>query len=213
MNQVCNKQGIVDVFRQRLLWPEAEGLASRMYTYHIKDSLGRKWHTIGYDATDAVEVFTAGYSQPWTYIVEPASYDSELTHDELVRRLYFGPGDGHFWTDMPIILNTTERRNELVRRIVNVNEDSLSYFLYQLKKEYLLYDALSPVFFCKLYSVNPIEALSLYFLENVDLYSFWQWEQAGGEADKAISYKEMDAQLSFAQALVLLQQKHRGNPL
>ncbi len=49
-----------------------------------------------------------------------------------------------------------------------------------MKNDYLKYDQLPNKDFIKLYAVNPIEALSVYFLETVDVHNYWEWRAVGG---------------------------------
>ncbi|MBE0343595.1 hypothetical protein E4V51_25560, partial [Paenibacillus sp. 28ISP30-2] len=91
--------------------------------------------------------------------------------------------------DMQIILNTVERRNAFISRIVNVNPESTFLLLHQMKDEYLQHDQLTDEHFMQLYAANPVEILSMYFLESVDIIAYWEWRAAGGTAEKAIQYK------------------------
>ncbi|MBE0343889.1 hypothetical protein E4V51_27970 [Paenibacillus sp. 28ISP30-2] len=103
--------------------------------------------------------------------------------------------------DMQIILNTVERRNSFISRIVNVNPESRFILLHQMKDEYLQYSQLTDEQFMKLYAVNPVEALSMYFLQPIDIIAYWEWEAAGGTAEKTIQYKREEPLLPFIQAI------------
>ncbi|ALA44793.1 hypothetical protein ABE82_08140 [Paenibacillus peoriae] len=112
--------------------------------------------------------------------------------------------------DMQIILNTVERRNEYVNRILNVNRESRFFLLHQMKDEYLQHDQLTDDQFMQLYAVNPVEALSMYFLQPIDIIAYWEWEAAGGTADKAIQYKREEPLLPFIQAIERSEDEARG---
>ncbi|WP_212734418.1 hypothetical protein [Paenibacillus terrae] len=58
-----------------------------------------------------------------------------------------------------------------------------------MKSQYLRYAQLPNEEFIKMYVANPVEALSVYFLETVDVHTFWEWRDAGGTYEKAIEYK------------------------
>ncbi|KJD47195.1 hypothetical protein QD47_03040 [Paenibacillus terrae] len=103
--------------------------------------------------------------------------------------------------DMQIILNTVERRNEYVSRIVNVNRESRFLLLHQMKDEYLQHDQLTDEHFMQLYSVNPVEALTMYFLQSIDIIAYWEWRDAGGNAEKIIQYKHDEPLMPFIQAI------------
>ncbi|RTZ38230.1 hypothetical protein EJ573_01430 [Paenibacillus polymyxa] len=112
--------------------------------------------------------------------------------------------------DMQIILNTVERRNEYVSRIVNVNRESRFLLLHQMKDEYLQHDKLTDEQFMQLYTVNPVEALSVYFLQPIDIIAYWEWKAAGGTAEKAIQYKREEPLMPFIQAIECAEDEARG---
>ncbi|TKH44457.1 hypothetical protein C1I60_12785 [Paenibacillus terrae] len=103
--------------------------------------------------------------------------------------------------DMQIILNTVERRNSFISRIINVNPESTFLLLHQMKEEYLQHSQLTDEQFIQLYAVNPVEALSMYFLQPIDIIAYWEWANANGTAEKAIQYKREDPLLPFIQAI------------
>ncbi|SDK04036.1 hypothetical protein SAMN05428961_101579 [Paenibacillus sp. OK060] len=43
------------------------------------------------------------------------------------------------------------------------------------------------------YKLNPVEALTFYFLENVDWYTYRQWIEAGGTAELCIRLRSIKA--------------------
>ncbi len=100
-----------------------------------------------------------------------------------------------------IILNTVERRNAFVNRITNVNEESVLFLLGAMQEQYLTYNQLLDEEFMKLYTANPVNALTLYFLEPVDIIAFWEWEAAGGTCEKAIHYKLEKPLITLIQAI------------
>ncbi|WP_311083070.1 hypothetical protein [Paenibacillus polymyxa] len=112
--------------------------------------------------------------------------------------------------DMQIILNTLELRNEYVSRIVNVNRESRFLLLHQMKDEYLQHDQLTDEHFMQLYSGNPVEALTMYFLQSIDIIAYWEWANANGTAEKAIQYKRDEPLLPFIQAIERAEDEARG---
>ncbi|AET62152.1 hypothetical protein HPL003_27200 [Paenibacillus terrae HPL-003] len=62
----------------------------------------------------------------------------------------------------------------------------------------------------QLYAVNPVEALSIYFLQSINIISYWEWKAAGGTAEKAIQYKREEPLLSFIQAIERAEDEARG---
>ncbi|KAE8559297.1 hypothetical protein QD46_21590 [Paenibacillus polymyxa] len=102
---------------------------------------------------------------------------------------------------MQIILNTVERRNAFIRRIINVNDQAIQNLLYLMKGEYLRYEQLSNETFMAMYAINPVEALSVYFLESVDVHMYWEWCDAGGTGEQAIQYKLEDPFMTLIQAI------------
>ncbi|AOK93066.1 hypothetical protein AOU00_19365 [Paenibacillus polymyxa] len=112
--------------------------------------------------------------------------------------------------DMHIILNTVERRNEYVNRIVNVNRESRFLLLHQMKDEYLLHSQLTDDQFMQWYAVNPVEALSIYFLQPIDIITYWEWANANGAAEKAIQYKREEPLLPFIRAIERSEDEARG---
>ncbi|MMZ47654.1 hypothetical protein D1872_93040 [compost metagenome] len=112
--------------------------------------------------------------------------------------------------DMQIILNTVERRNEYVSRIVNVNGESRFLLLHQMKDEYLQHDQLTDEKFMYLCAVNPVEALTLYFLQPIDIIMYWEWANANGTAEKAIQYKREEPLLPFIQVIERAEDESRG---
>ncbi|APB78428.1 hypothetical protein PPYC2_16500 [Paenibacillus polymyxa] len=112
--------------------------------------------------------------------------------------------------DMQITLNTVERRNEYVNRIVNVNRESRFLLLHQMKDEYLQYSQLTDDQFMQMYAVNPVEALTMYFLQPIDIITYWEWANANGTAGKAIQYKREEPLLPFTQAIERAEDEARG---
>ncbi|OMF96295.1 hypothetical protein BK146_15580 [Paenibacillus sp. FSL R7-0333] len=104
-------------------------------------------------------------------------------------------------SDMQIILNTPKRCNQFINTIVNVNHYSIFTVLYELKNEYLLNDPMPNSDFEALYKINPIEALSRFYLENVDTLDYWDWLQSGGMAELAVHFRSENPTLSFIQAI------------
>ncbi|KJD46719.1 hypothetical protein QD47_05495 [Paenibacillus terrae] len=103
--------------------------------------------------------------------------------------------------DMQIILNTVERRNSFISKIINVNPGSTFILLHQMKEEYLQHSQLTDEQFIQLYAVNPVEALSMYFLQPIDIIAYWEWANANGTAEKAIQYKSHEPLMPFIQAI------------
>ncbi|KJD42503.1 hypothetical protein QD47_27880 [Paenibacillus terrae] len=103
--------------------------------------------------------------------------------------------------DMQIILNTVERRNSFISRIINVNGEDTFLLLHQMKDEYLQHNQLTDKQFIQLYAVNPVEALSMYFLQSIDIIAYWEWRDAEGTAEKAIQYKREEPLMPFIQAI------------
>lgn len=172
-----------------------------MHYYHITDSLNRKWSTIRINVSDAIQVFEQGNDNVWTHIIEPAPFNSYLTTNDLINILNVGPDARDIRNALQIILNNVERRNAFLNRIVNVNAQDISILLYKMKNDYLKYDQLSNEDFIKMYAVNPIEALSVYFLETVDVHNYWEWRAVGGTGEKAIQYKRDQPLFTFIQAI------------
>ncbi|APQ62174.1 hypothetical protein VK72_17925 [Paenibacillus polymyxa] len=112
--------------------------------------------------------------------------------------------------DMQIILNTVERCNEYVSRIVNANRESRFLLLHQMKDEYLQHDQLTDDQFTQLYTANPVEALTMYFLQSIDIIAYWEWEAAGGTCEKAIQYKREEPLMAFIQAIERAEDEARG---
>ncbi|KJD46372.1 hypothetical protein QD47_07270 [Paenibacillus terrae] len=52
-----------------------------------------------------------------------------------------------------------------------------------------------------MYAANPIEALSVYFLESVDIHLYWEWAGVGGSCEKAIQYKQEEPEMPLIQAI------------
>ncbi|KWX74169.1 hypothetical protein D3C73_909010 [compost metagenome] len=103
--------------------------------------------------------------------------------------------------DMQIILNTSVRCNQFMNKIINVNYYSIFQVLYELKNEYLLNDPIPVSTFKHLYSINPIEALSRFYLENVDTLDYWEWKQAGGSIELAINFRSANPTLTLIEAI------------
>lgn len=79
-----------------------------------------------------------------------------------------------------------------------------------MKDEYLEHDQLSDELFMKLYIENPVNALSIYFLELLDIITFWEWEAAGGTYTKAIQYKRETPLMTLIQAIERAEDEARG---
>ncbi|MCE3199209.1 hypothetical protein K3T49_06175 [Paenibacillus sonchi] len=52
-----------------------------------------------------------------------------------------------------------------------------------------------------MYSINPIEALSRFYLENVDTLDYWEWKQAGGSIELAINFRSANPTLTLIEAI------------
>ncbi|WP_025692103.1 hypothetical protein [Paenibacillus zanthoxyli] len=194
-------QAVIEIIKKDLVWPELGDSPEAIHYYHLTDSLGRKWQTIGCHVTDAIKVFRMGDYRPWTYILGSAPYDPNLTFQELVQMLHIRFKDRDLKNDMQIILNSPARCNQFVDKIVNVNHFSVFKLLYELKNEYLVHEPMSESSFESMYSVNPIEALSHFYLENMDTLDYWEWKRAGGTAELAISYRKGNPELSLIEAI------------
>lgn len=194
-----NTQAILEIFRKNIVWPELQGLTDNIHYYHLTDALGRKWQTIGCHVTDAIKVFKMGAYPPWTVIIEKAPDKPDITSRELIAIL--NCDDKALVIDMQIILNTLRRCNQFINTIVNVNHYSIFTVLYDLKNEYMLNDPIPTLEFEALYKTNPIEALSRFYLENVDTLDYWDWVQAGGSAELAVDFRKEQPTLTFIQAI------------
>ncbi|WP_209435654.1 hypothetical protein [Paenibacillus peoriae] len=211
MSKKANEITIIDIMRMKPVWEsEGEDVEKGLHYYHITDALNRKWQTIGLNVSDAISVFEHGNDDNWTRIIEPAPYNPDLSTNDLINMLNISPEAWRIRNDMQIILNTVERRNEYVNRILNVNRESRFFLLHQMKDEYLQHDQLTDDQFMQLYAVNPVEALSMYFLQPIDIIAYWEWEAAGGTADKAIQYKREEPLLPFIQAIERSEDEARG---
>jgi hypothetical protein len=198
----ANTQAIKDIIRKEQVWESSKGNNEAVLQYyHITDALNRKWQTIGINVSDAIQVFEAGNDNKWTLIIEQAPYHPDLSVNNLINMFNIPPEAWKIRNDMQIILNTVERRNEFVSRIINVNEESTSRLLHEVKVEHLRYDQISEENFIKLYAINPVNALCIYFLETLDIVTSWEWEAAGGTDEKAIQYKREKPLISFIQAI------------
>jgi hypothetical protein len=160
--------------------------------------------------SDAIQVFEHGNDDNWTRIIEPAPYNPDLSINDLINMLNISPEATGIRNDMQIILNTVERRNEYVNRIVNVNRESRFLLLHQMKDEYLQHSQLTDDQFMQMYTVNPVEALTMYFLQPIDIITYWEWANANGTAEKAIQYKREEALLPFIQAIERAEDEARG---
>ncbi|WP_200893381.1 hypothetical protein [Paenibacillus terrae] len=202
MSKKVNEITIIDIVRMNQVWESEEEAAEKeLQYYHITDALNRKWQTIGLNVSDAIQVFEQGNDDNWTRIIAPAPYNSNLSINALINMLDISPEAWRIRNDMQIILNTVERRNEYVSRIVNVNRESRFLLLHQMKDEYLQHDQLTDEHFMQLYSVNPVEALTMYFLQSIDIIAYWEWRDAGGNAEKIIQYKHDEPLMPFIQAI------------
>ncbi|WDM23799.1 hypothetical protein [Paenibacillus polymyxa] len=210
MTQKANKQAIIDIVRMNQVWESEEDTEKELHYYHITDALNRKWQTIGLNVSDAISVFEHVNDDTWTRIIEPAPYNPNLSINELINMLNISPEATGIRNDMQIILNTVERRNEYVSRIVNVNRESRFLLLHQMKDEYLQHDQLTDEQFIQLYVANPVEALSMYFLQSIDIIGYWEWANANGTAEKAIQYKRDEPLLPFIQAIERAEDEARG---
>lgn len=207
----ANQQAITRIVQVKKVWIEQINATGELYYYHLTDSLGRTWRTIGYNVTDAIQVFEAGFNEPWTCIIEPAPLYSQITIPELFRMLNMGPKTWDIRNDMQIILHTVERRNQFIARLINVNNRDIFKLLYQMKSEYLQHDPMPEEQFRTLYAVNPVEALSISFLESVDIHTYWEWIQVGGSCEKALHYRQTQPEMSFTQAIEHAEQEARGS--
>ncbi|MGG1617977.1 hypothetical protein [Paenibacillus sp. NRS-1781] len=202
MNKKANKQAIIDIVCMNQVWDsEGEATEKELHYYHITDALNRKWQTIGLNVSDAIQVFEQGNDDNWTRIIAPAPYNPNISVNDLINMLNISPEATGIRIDMQIILNTVERRNSFINRIVNVNPESTFLLLHQMKDEYLEHSQLSDEQFIQLYTVNPVEALSMYFLQSIDIIAYWEWRDANGTAEKAIQYKNDEPLISFIQAI------------
>ncbi|KHL94284.1 hypothetical protein QW71_19005 [Paenibacillus sp. IHB B 3415] len=52
-----------------------------------------------------------------------------------------------------------------------------------------------------MYKINPIEALSRFYLENVDTLDYWEWIQAGGSAELAVNFRKANPTLTLIEAI------------
>lgn len=73
--------------------------------------------------------------------------------------------------------------------------------LYDLKNDYLLNDPVPISDFEAMYKINPIEALSRFYLENVDTLDYWEWIQAGGSAELAVNFRKANPTLTLIEAI------------
>ncbi|WP_311082643.1 hypothetical protein [Paenibacillus polymyxa] len=210
MSKKANKQAIIDIVRMKPVWESEEAAEKELQYYHITDSLNRKWQTIGLNVSDAIQVFEHGNDDTWTRIIEPAPYNPNISVNDLISMLNISPEATGIRNDMQIILNTVERRNSFISRIVNVNRESRFLLLHQMKDEYLQHDQLTDEHFMQLYSVNPVEALTMYFLQSIDIIAYWEWANANGTAEKAIQYKRDEPLLPFIQAIERAEDEARG---
>ncbi|WP_263560121.1 hypothetical protein [Paenibacillus polymyxa] len=210
MTKKANKQAIIDIVRMNQVWESEEDTEKELHFYNITDALNRKWQTIGLNVSDAIQVFEHGNDDNWTRIIEPAPYNPDLTINDLINMLNISPEATGIRNDMQIILNTVERRNEYVSRIINVNRESRFLLLHQMKDEYLQHSQLTDDQFMQLYAVNPVEALSVYFLQSIDIIAYWEWANANGTAEKAIQYKREEPLLPFIQAIERAEDEARG---
>ncbi|WP_185833246.1 hypothetical protein [Paenibacillus polymyxa] len=210
MTKKANKQAIIDIIRMKPVWESEEDAEKELHYYHVIDALNRKWQTIGLNVSDAIQVFENGNDDTWTRIIEPAPYNPDLSINDLISMLNISSEAIGIRNDMQIILNTVERRNEYVSRIVNVNRESRFLLLHQMKDEYLQHDKLTDEQFMQLYTVNPVEALSVYFLQPIDIIAYWEWKAAGGTAEKAIQYKREEPLMPFIQAIECAEDEARG---
>ncbi|WP_081473764.1 hypothetical protein [Paenibacillus terrae] len=199
----ANVQAIKDIVRMNQVWGQEkrEQGAAELHYYHIVDALHRKWQTIGVDVSDAIEVFERGHNDAWTRIIEPAPWNPNLTTNDLIQLLKISPEAVQIRHAMQIILNTVERRNAFIHRIINVNDQAIQHLLNLMKDEYLRYEQLSNKAFMAMYAMNPVEALSVYFLESVDVHMYWEWCDAGGTGEQAIQYKREDPHMTLIQAI------------
>ncbi|MGM1019989.1 MAG: hypothetical protein ACQEXV_05480 [Bacillota bacterium] len=201
MTQKANNQAIINIIRQGQVWESEEAAETELQYYHITDSLNRKWQTIGLNVSDAIQVFEQGNDDNWTRIIEPAPYNPDLSTNDLINILNISPEATGIRNDIQIILNTVERRNSFISRIVNVNGEDTFLLLHQMKDVYLQHDQLTDEQFMQLYAVNPVEALSMYFLQPIDIISYWEWRDCGGTYEKAIQYKREEPLMPFIQAI------------
>ncbi|ASR46171.1 hypothetical protein [Paenibacillus kribbensis] len=192
---------IKDIVRMEQVWEQEEKDETGLYYFHITDVLNRKWQTIGLNVSDAIQVFENGNDDVWTRIIKPAPFNFNLTANDLINMLDIGPDDWRIRNAIQIILNTVERRNEFVNKIKNINLHDIANLLYKMKSQYLRYAQLPNEEFIKMYVANPVEALSVYFLETVDVHTFWEWRDADGTYEKAIEYKREQPDMTLIQAV------------
>ncbi len=211
LKEKFNKQDIKNIVRMKKVWGQEVGNGeTELYYYHIIDVLNRKWQTIGYNVSDAIRVFQNGSDDKWTYIIEQAPFNPDLTTNDLINMLSITSDASRTRNAIQIILNTVERRNAFVNRITNVNEESVLFLLGAMQEQYLTYNQLLDEEFMKLYTANPVNALTLYFLEPVDIIAFWEWEAAGGTCEKAIHYKLEKPLITLIQAIERAEDETRG---
>jgi hypothetical protein len=197
-----NKQHILDIVCMEPVWPQEEGNDEKeIHYYHITDALNRKWQTIGYNVSDAIEVFEKEKNKVWTRIIKPAPFNPKLTTNDLIQMFHISSEDEHIRNAMQIILNSVERRNEFIARSIYINEQDTFNLLCNMKGEYLRHHQLTDEEFMELYAANPVEALSVYFLESVDIHLYWEWAGAGGTCEKAIQYKQGAPEMTLIQAI------------
>ncbi|MDQ0496918.1 hypothetical protein QOZ95_005118 [Paenibacillus brasilensis] len=79
-----------------------------------------------------------------------------------------------------------------------------------MKDEYLQHDQLTDEKFMHLYALNPVEALTMYFLQSIDIIAYWEWANANGTAERAIQYKREEPLLPFIQAIERAEDEARG---
>lgn len=201
-NTKANKQAVKTIVRMGQVWEQTEeNEETGLHYYHITGALDRQWQTIGMNVTDAIQVFEHGSDKVWTRIIQSAPFHPDLTTNDLIHMLSIGPKAWRIRNAIQIILNNVERRNAFVNRIVNVNDEAVFNLLYNMKNEFLRRDQLSNQKFMDLYAVNPVEALSVYFLESVDVHTYWEWSEAGGTYSKAIQYKQVKPEMTLAEAI------------
>ncbi|MNC16857.1 hypothetical protein D3C75_647210 [compost metagenome] len=195
-----NCQAVIDITRQDSVWPELENSYESIAYYHLTDSLGRKWQTVGIHVTDAIQVFKMGEFRPWTYILETTLYQPDLTADGIIKVLNFDLKQ-EITDDMQIILDSPRRCNHFIQKLVDVNPQTVFTTLYDLKYEALREDPIPLSNFRERYTVNPVDALSRWYLENIDTLDFRKWERVGGSVKMVEEFKKSYPQLSFIEAL------------
>lgn len=77
-----------------MVWEREEGdEEAELHYYHITD---------GIHVSDAIQVFENGNDNTWTRIIEPASYNPDLTANDLINMLNISPDAWRIRNEMQI---------------------------------------------------------------------------------------------------------------